>query len=218
MSTLILISRTFSKLFRPNYYPTVCFAVVLGLMLSTSAAEMNWEGRLFVLFYGLSFVLLVLFCTLLVPLACIRAYLRLTHLHPMDLRRQHQRPVPYLIHILLYLVCLQLLLFFGMPSNVCCIIVASLMLQVGCTVFNVWHKVSMHSAAAAGLTGTLLAYSSIYHFNPIGWLCAAILLWGFVATSRMILRTHSLSEVLLGGGVGLITTYISIVHASMWIN
>lgn len=217
MKSLVIASRVLSTLFRPSYYPTVCFAIVLTFTLLASTSRMSWPLRTQYFGYGLLIVAIVMFFTILLPYAGVYTYRRLAQLSKIQLRQQRYRYVPYLINILCYGFCLQFLLRGGLPSNLCCIIVASLVLQICCTVINFWHKVSMHSAAAAGLVGTLMAYSFIYNFNPLWWLCMALLLWGCVASSRLILRIHNLPQVLIGSLVGLVSTMLSILHASTWI-
>ena len=78
------------------------------------------------------------------------------------------------------------------------VIIVSLLIQLVCVVVNVWYKISMHSAGTGGVIGALLAYSMLFGFNPIWWLCGAILLSGLVMTSRMVLRQHTLWQVLGG--------------------
>lgn len=218
ITPVVNIAGRLSALFRPSYYPTVCVALVLALSLSASTRGMDWGARLPVVLIALFVTLVVFTLTITLPLAAIHVYLRLTHTPRRHLRRRQERIIPYLINILCYMLCLEALTLLGVPGNLSCIIVASLLLQATCTVVTPLHKVSLHAAAAAGLVGTLLGYAKIYNFNPTLWLCAGLLLWGCVATSRMILRTHTLSEVLLGSLLGLTSAYLGIVHTTMWIN
>jgi membrane-associated phospholipid phosphatase len=48
----------------------------------------------------------------------------------------------------------------------------------------------------------LLAFSAIFMFNPVKWLCLVMIIAGLVGTSRMILRQHSLEQVVGGFMVG----------------
>jgi membrane-associated phospholipid phosphatase len=72
-------------------------------------------------------------------------------------------------------------------------------------------KVSMHSAGSGAVIGGLVAYSAIFGFNPIWWLCGTILLSGCVMTSRMVLLQHSLTQVLVGTLVGVICGFFGII-------
>jgi membrane-associated phospholipid phosphatase len=51
----------------------------------------------------------------------------------------------------------------------------------------------------------------IFKFNPVWWLCVAILVAGLVMSSRMFLRQHTLAQVLCGTLVGILCGYFGIV-------
>ena len=91
------------------------------------------------------------------------------------------------------------------------ILVAALVIQIICAFINVWWKVSTHTAAIGGVAGALLAFAVIFAFNPIWWLCIVLILGGMVGTSRMILRQHTLSQVVTGFLVGLITAFFIVI-------
>ena len=82
------------------------------------------------------------------------------------------------------------------------VMAAALLVQAVGAVVNVWWKISMHCAGAGGLAGALVAYSALFGFDPTGWLCVLILLCGAVGSARMLLRQHSLGQVVAGTLVG----------------
>ena len=96
---------------------------------------------------------------------------------------------------------------FNIPHFMSNILMAALVIQILCALINVWWKISTHTAAIGGVTGALQAFSMIFGFNPIGWLCVVIILAGMVGTSRMILRQHSLRQVCYGFLLGLVAAY-----------
>ena len=71
-------------------------------------------------------------------------------------------------------------------------------------IINVWWKISTHTAAIGGVAGGLVVYSIAFSFNPIWWLAFVILLAGMVGTARMILRQHTLAQVVAGFLVGVV--------------
>jgi membrane-associated phospholipid phosphatase len=89
-------------------------------------------------------------------------------------------------------------------------LVAALTIQMVCAFVNIWWKISTHSAAIGGVAGALLAFAEIFTFNPTWWLCLVLLVSGMVGTSRMILKQHSLSQVLIGFILGFVSAYIII--------
>ena len=90
-----------------------------------------------------------------------------------------------------------------MPHFLMAIVGISLLIQCVCVVVNLWWKVSMHSAGAGGVIGAVIAYAALFGFNPIWWLSLAIFVSGCVMTSRMVLRQHTLAQVLGGTLIGI---------------
>jgi membrane-associated phospholipid phosphatase len=90
------------------------------------------------------------------------------------------------------------------------IVVAALFIQILCATINVWFKISTHTTAIGGITGSLLAFAELFVFNPLWWLCVVLILAGLVGTGRMILRQHSLHEVVYGYLIGTIISFITI--------
>jgi membrane-associated phospholipid phosphatase len=88
---------------------------------------------------------------------------------------------------------------------------AALIIQVLCALINVWWKISTHSAAIGGVAGALVAFALIFSFNPVWWLCVVIILAGMVGTSRIILRQHSLPQVVTGFLTGLVCAFYTII-------
>ena len=192
-----------SLIFRPSYYPTVAFAVILTM---TYLSLLPWQFKLWLL------VVVYLF-TVLIPWIGIVLYHRIQGWSRAELRLRHRRFIPYLLHIVSYACCFTILKNTHVPSFACALIVASLMLQIGCIIINVWWKISMHSAASGAAIGVIMAYGLLWGYNPVWWLCALLLLSGCVMSSRMVLRQHSLSQVLAGCGLGIICGFIGIMIA-----
>lgn len=87
---------------------------------------------------------------------------------------------------------------------------AALVIQILCAIINVWWKISTHTAAIGGVTGALLAFSFLFAFNPVWWLCLTILVAGLLGSSRIILRQHTLPQVLTGYAIGLLAGFFII--------
>jgi len=87
----------------------------------------------------------------------------------------------------------------------------ALIIQILCAIINVWWKISTHTAAIGGVTGSLIAFSLLFNFNPMWWLCLTLIVSGFVGSSRMILRQHSLEQVASGFFLGIVCSFITII-------
>ena len=61
-----------------------------------------------------------------------------------------------------------------------------------------------------GVAGALFAFAEYLDFNPVWWLCLIFVIAGMVGTSRMILRQHSLGQVVGGFWVGFLCAAVAI--------
>lgn len=198
--TLIAAARLLSGVFRPFYMPIVGFVALFSF---THLNLLPWA-------YKLSVLGLVYAFTIVLPLLTIRCYRMMNGWKAYRLRERDKRVVPYLLSILSYVSCLYLMVRLHMPRYMGGIIVGALMIQITCAFINIWWKISTHSAGAGGLIGALVAFSLLFYFNPVWWLCLCFLISGLVNSSRMILRQHSLGQVIAGTAVGAICGFLGV--------
>ena len=123
---------------------------------------------------------------------------------------RERRMIPYIISIVSYLMCYYFMALTHVPHFMGSILIAALVIQIACALVNLFFKVSTHMAAIGGVAGALVAFAFIFGFNPVWWLCVVILLGGVVGTSRMILRQHSLHEVVFGFLLGTLCAFVSV--------
>ena len=197
---IILISRVVSMMFTPFYLPLVGLAALFFFSYLNT----------FPLYYILMVMGIVWLFTVLLPTRLIHLYRRYHGWTPIQLGVRERRMVPYVISILCYFICFYILSLRHTPHTITPILIAALAVQMLCAMTNVWWKVSTHSAAIGGVAGGLLSFSLIFNFNPVWWLCLVILLGGMVGTSRMILRQHTLPQVVVGFFVGLLCSAVTI--------
>ena len=185
---IIWTAKLVSMLFNPFY---LALSGLIILFLFSNLRYLPWSYQLNVLF-------MVYLFTILFPTMLIRLYRRYQGWNLMELGRKERRMVPYIISILCYFTCYYVMSALRMPHFMGSILLSALMIQVLCALINVWWKISTHSAAIGGVAGALIAFSVYFFFNPIWWLCLVILLAGVVGSARMILRQHTLSQVVSG--------------------
>lgn len=198
---IILTARVVSLLFTPFYLPIVGIVV---LFLFSYLSLLPWSYKFLVL-------AMVYFFTILMPTLLIHLYRRYHGWSLIELGARERRMIPYLISILCYLCCAYLMRQLNMPYFMGAIVVAALLVQMVCAAINVWWKISTHMAAIGGLTGGLFVFSWLFTFNPVWWLSLTLTVAGILGSSRMILRQHSLSQVLGGFAVGMVCAIIAIV-------
>ena len=190
---IILAARAMSMLFTPFYLPLV------GLIALFIFSYMN----MLEFSYKIKVLLLVYLFTILLPTLLIHYYRKYQGWSLIELGAKERRMVPYIISILCYFFCYYIMTLLHIPHFMARILIAALVIQVLCALINVWWKISTHTAAIGGFTGAMLAFSVIFAFNPIWWLCLVLIIAGMVGSSRMILRQHTLAQVTAGVIVGL---------------
>lgn len=197
---IIFTDKVLSVLFTPFYLP------ILGLLILFIFSYLSLLPLTYKLFLLLMFYLFTVF----LPTALIRFYRRYQGWTLIELGSRERRAIPYVISIFSYLLCYYIMAATHVPHFMGSILIAALVIQVACAIINLFIKISTHTAAIGGVTGALLAFSVIFSFNPVWWLCIVLLLAGMVGTSRMILRQHSLRQVVLGYLAGVACSFVSV--------
>lgn len=191
---ILLGARVVSLIFTPFYLPVMAF-VLLFIFSYLNLLSWGTKGLL---------LLMVWAFTVILPHIFITIYRKINGWTHHQMGHRERRIVPYLLSITSYASLLYLMYSIRMPRFTLSIIAAALAIQVVCAVLNTKVKVSTHAAGAGGVVGALMSFSVIFNFDPTFWLCISILVCGAVSTSRLILRQHTQTELLLGIGVGIL--------------
>ncbi len=199
---LIIAARALSLIFNPFYLPLV------GLVLLFWFTYLD----LLPLSYKLTVVALVYLFTILFPTLLIHFYRNYHGWKLFQLGKRERRMVPYIISIVSYFTCCYIMNFIRIPHFISTLLVIAILLQTVCAFINVWWKISTHTAGIGAVTGTLVIFSEIFGFYLLWWLCLALVISGLVGTSRMILRQHSLSQVLVGYALGIVISIFTILY------
>lgn len=199
---IILTARVVSMVFTPFYLPLV------GLIALFSLSYLSQYQ------VGYKFLVLtvVYFFTILLPTVLIHLYRRYQGWTLIELGARERRVVPYVISILSYFACLYIMEQMHIPYFMRSIVASALMIQVVCALINVWWKISTHMAAIGGVAGALYVFSEVFRFNPMWWSCLVLVIAGVLGSSRMILRQHSLPQVVAGFLVGIVCAFIGIIY------
>ncbi len=189
---IIFTARIMSMIFTPFYLP------IVGLIALFIFSYMS----LLPMMYKLVMLAMVYLLTVVAPSLLIHLYRLCQGWTSHELGRKERRLVPYIISIVCYFACFFWLEYRNTPRVISIIVVVALTIQMVCALINIWWKISTHTAAIGGVAGGLVSYSIAFSFNPLWWLCFVLILAGAVGTARMILRQHSLSQVVTGFLVG----------------
>ena len=189
---IIFTARIMSMIFTPFYLP------IVGLIALFIFSYMS----LLPMMYKLVMLAMVYLLTVVAPSLLIHLYRLCQGWTSHELGRKERRLVPYIISIVCYFACFFWMEYRNTPRVISIIVVVALTIQMVCAFINIWWKISTHTAAIGGVAGGLISYSIAFSFNPLWWLCFVLILAGAVGTARMILRQHSLSQVIGGFLVG----------------
>ena len=199
---IIITARVISMVFTPFYLPVVglvslFFLSYLSLMPTA---------------YKLQVLTLVYFFTILLPTVLIHLYRKYQGWNLIELGHKERRMVPYVISILCYFFCVYIMDMLHIPHFMGTIVSAALAIQIVCALINVWWKISTHTSAIGGVAGALFVFGELFGFNPVWWLCLVMILAGVLGTSRMILRQHSLAQVVTGFLVGVVCSILGLIY------
>lgn len=198
---LLISANTLSNIFRPTFFPTVGMVILLTF---SYLSLLPWNLKIWLL-------LMVYLFTVAIPFVLCWGYRLTARLFFSQFSQRHQRTGPYCIHLLCYLALMYYLQLWHMPRCLVAIILVSLLVQACGVLINLWWKVSMHSAGSGAVIGGVAAYAELFNFNPVWWVCAAILMAGLVMSSQRILRRHTLAQVIGGCLIGIICGYVGVV-------
>ena len=193
-------SRVLSVVFNPLLMPLYFFVL---LFRKTYLMVMPFQYSRFVLGIVLTF-------TVLAPLLFVGIYLWINRIGLKGLTKRRRRFVPYLMVGMSYLTCCILMERMHFPYYFSGVIKAGLVSLVLCCLMNLRWRVSMHLTGCGLFIGSLLVFSYLFQFNPVGWLCGCILLAGMQGTARISYHRHTLWEVIAGFVVGMFCGIIGI--------
>ena len=192
--TLIRVARMVSAVFTPFSIPFLAFLI---LFLFSYLSIMPIQYKLIVL--G------IVYCfTIMIPVLAIFIFKKINGFSAQEVGERKNRYVPFFLTITSYVFCLLMMNRLNIPWYMSGIILAALIMMVICIVVNLKWKLSAHMAGAGAVIVGLLAFSALFGYNPVWWLCLFILVAGVLGTARIILGHHTLGEVMGGFAVGFI--------------
>ena len=200
--SFIYAARIISMVFTPFYLPLVGLAALFFLSYL----------QLLPLSYRLQVLIEVYFFTILLPTYLIHLYRNYHGWTLIELGRRERRMLPYGISILCYVFCIWLMKVQHIPHFMISIVVAALVVQMVCAIVNVWWKISTHTAAIGGVAGALFIFAEYFGFNPVWWFCLVFILAGVLGSARMVLRQHTLGQVVGGFLIGIVCSIVGILY------
>ena len=199
-SMLRSIAKFFSSIFSPLLVPT--YGIIIALNLSYIAPLSHLKVRIIA-------SLAVLLMTCVGPSVFILYLYHKNKLSDLGVNKQNERIKPYIITILSYTICLIYLDQIQTPRWVINFILGGALAAITSALINLKWKISAHGAAIGGLVALVLrmwtSQYALFNFMPI--VMATILIAGIVGTSRLVLRCHTVEQVLAGTLNGFLWVY-----------
>lgn len=199
-SFLKTLSKGLAALSHPIPVPLYTYVLLLSI---TYLNIMPTQYIVFVLSLVVTF-------TILTPVLFISLYKWLNKLSWKELDEQRHRRISYLLCLMSYVTCLLTMYKMYFPHYFSSFMAAISLCAAACLLLNFRWKVSIHLASCGLFIGALLAYSSLFRFNPVWWLCGLILFAGLQGTARISFHQHTLLEVILGFVAGMFCGIIGI--------
>jgi len=151
----------------------------------------------------------VFITTYIIPLFLLLFLKRINLIESFHLSSINERKFPILFFALLSLLLGKLLLKSN-TVNVLAFFFFACALALGIVYILFFNniKTSLHTLGLSGLIGFIGIISYHYELNLLLFLTFLFLIFGLVATARLKLEAHSISEVFIGFFVGLLTQLI----------
>jgi hypothetical protein len=130
-----------------------------------------------------------------IPYGVIRLGVHRGRLTDHHIGRREQRRTPLLLGLTSVLVGLVLLAVLGAPQPLIAMVVGMFAVGAGVTVVNQFWKLSVHAAVAAGSVAVLVLILGLAALAGVG--VVALVGW-----SRVVLRDHTVPQVLAGAAAG----------------
>ncbi len=192
-------ARFFSTVLSPLLMPT--YGVFLLLWISPLCLKPLGER--------FKLLLITLGVTSVLPMMIIAVLHNLNIINNKRLDRRKERLVPYIFGTLCYLGAASYMAYVHEPSWLVMFLGGGALACAISALVNVWWKISAHSAGIAGVLALIWNLRAM-HLEVVssatwfGLLLFTLLLCGVVGTSRLVLRRHTLGQVLAGWANGFV--------------
>lgn len=148
-------------------------------------------------------IIQIVIITIFIPLTIYYLLLSLGRVDSIMLTHKNQRRLPLLIHSVLLLILIRKSITMEYFPVLYFFFLGSFISTFWAFVFLFTKfKVSLHQLAIASLTVFVIGISMHYHVRMIWIIIPLLICNGFVASSRLVMKAHTPTELILGGLIG----------------
>lgn len=150
-------------------------------------------------------IIQIVIITIFIPLTIYYLLLSLGKVDSIMLAHKNQRRLPLLIHSILLLILIRKSITIDYFPILYFFFLASFISTFWAFVFLFSKfKVSLHQLAIASLTVFVIGISMHYNVRMLWIIAPLIICNGLVASSRLVMKAHTPTELILGGLIGVI--------------
>lgn len=151
----------------------------------------------------------VILFSFVIPGILIYVVFKLKLISDLSLKIRKERFVPYTIVLISYLIMIFYYYRIGMPNWFLMLVASSIAVILIAIFITIWWKISAHMFGVGGLLGGVMSVSYfIENSNPFYLFMALFLMAGLVGVSRLILRRHTLGQVIGGFLLGFVISFL----------
>lgn len=185
------IANFFSSAFSPLIIPTYAVAIALNI---------SFIGSISPLYTRILVTLAILAITCMIPSIAIAILFKLGKISDPEVNKRQDRIGPYIIAVMSYVAAAIYLSNINAPIWIPMFMIGGGIAVIASALINLKWKISAHGAGMGGLTALMFSMwvNGYVTFDLIYLTSLVILLTGVVGTSRLILKRHTLAQVLAG--------------------
>ena len=192
------IAHVISTIFQPLLMPTY------GVML---IFVYTYFGVIYMHQFWQIIMPVVLF-SFVIPAILIVMLFRIGVVTDLSLKIRRERFYPYIITLFSYSAMIIFYYRMQMPKWFLMIMAASVAIMIIAIIITLTWKISAHMFGIGGLIGGAMAVSYyVERTNPYYMFMGLFLIAGLVGTSRLLLRRHTLYQVIAGFMLGLLVPF-----------
>lgn len=198
--TITNLSHFLSFAFSPLLVPTYgVLAALWGSVLTFIPSPVKWRVT------AIMFVL-----TAVVPAIAIALLKWKGFVTDIGLNVRRERPVPYCIVCVAYLISGWVFKTAGFPSWLTLFMCGAALATFLSLIINTWWKISAHMAAMGGMLGLMLRIMAEHQAmgDTLAMTLAIVMMIGLVGSARVWLGRHTVGQVYAGTINGLLCVYI----------
>lgn len=184
-------AQLFSFVFNPFLMPTMGFLVVYYNMPSVELYTPKMRNILTGIVFVSTFILPMFFVLLMA------ASKRINY----SMMHHRERLLPYIFSAFSILLGAQLMGKLPVPNVYKLYMLATCLILIALFFITMKWKISGHASGVGGFTALLIAVSIKYGIDMSAYIIAAVIISGFVCSSRLYLKKHSPAQVYAGFGI-----------------